>query len=352
MSTQPDVYSAWLGIKEPKRPLHYYALLRLKNFEDDPAKVRENFEKMAAHVRKKGAGGAAQQAAALVKELRRAMLCLTDARAKAQYDSRLGRKDQSSQPKPSMAEALAARGIVDAEQLGKAQKIAKAMGIELTDALVEQNMATPEALLPAVAMSLGMAYLDPAELEVEAQLVEKLPGQLAKQHNCVPLCVDGKQVVIAAGTPLDPSIEEELAEAIGSPVRTVLSPGSAIEPLVAKHFKATAAAAAPAKAAKAKAEPAKPAPEAKPAKAEKSAKAEKPTPAKPEKADDAPLSAEDREERSKARVQWAVMAFNFCVMAGMAAWNFVPNTFGFFMAAIAILPVAGLVAGIVWLVKK
>src|SRR5574340_1494963 len=96
MPKQIDVYREWLGIAETARPLNYYQVLRLKNFEDDASKVRAHYRKMNAHVRKFGTGDYAKQSQDLLNELAKAMLCLTDAERKREYDASLGRKDQAT----------------------------------------------------------------------------------------------------------------------------------------------------------------------------------------------------------------------------------------------------------------
>ena len=92
MAKELDVYRDWLGITETARPLSHYQLLRLDLFEDDPAKIRGNYRKMNAHVRKYAAGEYGAQSQELLNELAKAMLCLTDNLRKAEYDASLGRQ--------------------------------------------------------------------------------------------------------------------------------------------------------------------------------------------------------------------------------------------------------------------
>ena len=51
-----DVYRDWLGITDPARPPDHYTLLRLKRFEDDAEKIRSQYRKLNAHVRKYATG--------------------------------------------------------------------------------------------------------------------------------------------------------------------------------------------------------------------------------------------------------------------------------------------------------
>ena len=52
MAKQIDVYREWLQIADPERPLSYYQLMKLKQFEDDAEKIRASYRKLNAHVRK------------------------------------------------------------------------------------------------------------------------------------------------------------------------------------------------------------------------------------------------------------------------------------------------------------
>ena len=91
MAKQLDVYRDWLGISEAERPLSYYQILKLPPFEDDAEKVRASYRKLNAHVRRYQTGEFGPQSQQLLNELAKAMLCLTDAHRKGDYDASLGR---------------------------------------------------------------------------------------------------------------------------------------------------------------------------------------------------------------------------------------------------------------------
>jgi hypothetical protein len=89
--TTLDVYKDWLGIPEGERPPNHYELLRLVKFQDDVEKIRANYKKLNAHVRKYASGQFSVRSQELLNELAKAMLCLTDPAAKREYDESLGR---------------------------------------------------------------------------------------------------------------------------------------------------------------------------------------------------------------------------------------------------------------------
>ena len=87
-----DFYKQWLGIPEGNRPPDHYELLRVVRFEDDPEKIRAHYKKLNGHVRKFATGQYMVQSQDMLNELARAMLCLTDAERKRDYDESLGRE--------------------------------------------------------------------------------------------------------------------------------------------------------------------------------------------------------------------------------------------------------------------
>jgi Type II secretion system (T2SS), protein E, N-terminal domain len=241
MAKQLEVYRDWLGITDETRPLSHYQLLRLTKFEDDPAKIRLHYRKMNSHVRKFATGDFAQQSQDLLNELAKAMLCLTDTRRKGEYDASLGRGEGSKRRKHTLEEILIGRKIIDSAGLDKARNLAKAINLEIRDAVMQQKMAPPDAVMMAYAESLGLPYIDLGDVGVDEQLVPKVPAVLARQHSCVPVMADKGELLMASPNPLIPEIEEELRLRIGMPVRTVLCTPGEVNAALAKYFPKEAA---------------------------------------------------------------------------------------------------------------
>ncbi|MGD9722041.1 MAG: hypothetical protein AB7O59_09985 [Pirellulales bacterium] len=336
MSKTLDVYRDWLKIAEPARPLNHYQLLRLKVFEDNPAKVREHYRAMNAHVRKYAAGEFAKQSQDLLNELARAMLCLTDARRKSEYDATLGRKDTASGKRRTFEEILLATKVVDQAALEKARNFAKAINVEVRDALVQQKLAKYEAVLPAYAEAVGMPYIDLRDIPLNQALLKKVPPQIARQHSCVPVMVDDKQLLMASPNPLDPDVEEELRLRFGMPVRTVLCSPANIDEVITKFVPRDGSAVEPLPAAA-------PAPVAASAPAESAPAAA--TPAK--KTPGGPLTDEQKKERQNL----AIVAFNMTVMLGMGGLTLGMGR-GWLFSAAVVMPLAAIVAGVIWKLKS
>jgi len=246
MAKDLDVYRDWLGIQEAARPLNHYQLLRLPAFEDDAAKIRSHYRKMNAHVRKFATGDFAAESQALLNELARAMLCLTDAQRKREYDAMLGRKDKGELRRRSFEEILLANKIVDPAQLERARNFAKAVGLEVRDAVLQQKLATPDVVMLAYAEAIGVPYVELADVGVAEHLLPAIPPATARQHSCIPVMADENQVLVASPNPLVPDVEEDLRLRLGKQIRTVLCTPASINEALAKYFSPEAMAAAPA----------------------------------------------------------------------------------------------------------
>lgn len=232
-----DVYRDWLKIADEKRPLTYYQLLKLPAFEDDSEKIRKHYRQLNQHIRQFASGKHAKESQALLNELAKAMLCLTDARRKQEYDAGLGRKSAAaSTGKLNLAEMLLQRKLATPEQLKKAENFAKAVGVEFRDALLQQKIVAADVLIPMYASVIGLPYVDLDDLQLDPELLASMSPNAARQHSCTPILVDDGQVLVASPNPLNPDLEEQLRMKWGMPVRSVICSPAAIHRVVEQHF--------------------------------------------------------------------------------------------------------------------
>ncbi len=326
MAKEIDAYREWLGIPDTVRPPNYYQLLRVKVFEDNVAQIRENYRKLNAKVRTYATGDFAAVSQRLLNELAKAMLCLTDAQRKREYDVTLGRKDAGGGRRRTLEEILLANKVVDTAQLTKARQFAAAVGLELRDAVVQQKMAPPDAVMLCYAESIGLPYVDLADVGVAESIVPKIPAPLARQHSCVPVMIDGNQLLMASPNPLVPDVEEELRLRFDMPVRTVLCTPASINAAVQKYY-------------------ARDLPADAPRTARRAAKAA----ADDEEEDDRPpATPQARAETLRQQIQYSFIAFNIgVVLVTFLLWMFgrPVTTTGGAAGVMGLAVVVGLIAG-------
>lgn len=232
-----DVYKDWLGIPEGPRPPDHYQLLRLVEFEDSADKIRANYKKLNAHVRRYATGQYLDESQALLNELAKAMLCLTDAERKREYDLGMGRVYEEKQTGPrTMDLILLEQKHISPSQAQEARDYAERTGLELRDAFVQLKIVEPDIAAQALAGELGLPYVELADMLPEDEILDQVPKQTVKQHSILPLFIDQGRLLVACVHLIDHELEDELRLRFGVPVRNVLAPPMAITQAIAKYY--------------------------------------------------------------------------------------------------------------------
>ncbi|HUQ72017.1 MAG TPA: hypothetical protein VM165_20970, partial [Planctomycetaceae bacterium] len=235
-----DVYKEWLGIPDGPRPPDYYALLRLVQFEDDVDKIRKNYKKLNGHVRKYATGQYSAESQELLNELARAMLCLTDAERKREYDSGLGREfdDDATGGDRSLLGTLQREGAITPAQGNEARTHAERTGLSLRDAVVQLKLANQEQATRAYASELGLAYVDIADMIPEELALDTLPKAVVRRYTCLPLFIDGDRVLVACSSEPSHDLEEEIRLRYNASMRPVLATPQSIKAAIDQYYAA------------------------------------------------------------------------------------------------------------------
>jgi hypothetical protein len=237
--TTLDVYKSWLGIPEGPRPPGHYELLRLVEFEDDVEKIRANYKKLNAHVRKYASGQYSTRSQELLNELAKAMLCLTDPERKREYDESRGRVAPDTGPQAgrrTLGNLLVNRKTITRDQLKEAEGFAEARGLSLRDAVVQMKLCDPATAAQALAEELGRPYIDLADVVPDDSVLDVVPRSTVKRHACLPLFIDEDNILVACVDEPDPEFEEELRLRFGLPLRAVIATPLAINQGIAKYY--------------------------------------------------------------------------------------------------------------------
>ena len=309
-----DVYKDWLHITATNRPLNYYQLLKFDNFVDDPKVIRERYRELNAYVRKFATGDYIEESQDLMNELAKAMLCLTDAERKAEYDYSLGRKGSGPAAtdqygRRTFETILREDQIATPDQIKKAKNFADAVGLDLHQALMQQKVATPEQIMLAYAESIGVPFVSLDDVPVDEYFAKFINPVTARQHSFVPVASDMGRLVLASPEQLSIDVEDELRMIFDMPVSCAICTPQQINAAIAKYYPRDAVQQiyrAPSD----ESEPTE--------KSKKKQKEEKPQTVKKQKAETVELT----EAAKKNRVKLALVCFNFAFLLGAAGANF------------------------------
>ncbi|MCA8984483.1 MAG: hypothetical protein R3C12_16045 [Planctomycetaceae bacterium] len=233
-----DVYKQWLGIPEEFRPPTHYQLLRLVDFEDDSEKIRTHYRKLNELVRKYATGDYMLQSQALLNELAKAMLCLTDPGRKRDYDESLGREFAESQTgvgKP-LLRVLADRGEISKGQIREIEEFADRRGLSHRDAVVQMKLVNEDKAAMALAEELGRPFVDLDSILPDDRVLDMVPRNVVKRNSILPLFIDEDVVLIACIDEPDHEIEDEFRLRFGKPMRAVIGTPRQIHQGIAKYY--------------------------------------------------------------------------------------------------------------------
>lgn len=236
-----DVYKEWLGIPDGPRPPDHYQLLRLVQFEDDAEKVRKNYKKLNAHVRKYATGQYSVESQSLLNELAKAMLCLTDEESKREYDQSLGRviddRDAATGRRP-MTSYLVDDGVLSLEQVREVKSHAERTGLSIRDTLVQLKLVEPDVATRAYARELGRPYVDLGDMLPDDSVLDQVPRSVVRRHVCLPLFIDHGAVLVACADEPDGELEDEIRLRFNLPLRAVLATPLSINQGISKYYAA------------------------------------------------------------------------------------------------------------------
>lgn len=233
-----DVYKEWLGIPAGTRPPDHYTLLRLVQFEDNIEKIRTNYRKLNAHVRKYSTGQYLLRSQELLNEMAKAMLCLTDPDGKREYDESLGREPSAmndDEPKTVM-EYLVSKNLVKRSQVSEIERFAEARGLNHRDAVIQMKLVEPVEATRALAVELRLPFVDLEDMLPEDSVLDMIPRRVVKKHSCLPLFEDRGRMLVACIDEPSPALEDEIRMRCGHPMRAVLAVPRAVNQAIAKYY--------------------------------------------------------------------------------------------------------------------
>ena len=233
-----DVYKDWLGIPDGPRPPDHYALLRLVQFEDDVEKISKNYTRLNAHVRKYAGGQYSGESQNLLNELARAMLCRKDLSRKKEYESSLGRQfdDAGTTVAATLSDWIVDEGHATAAQRDEAESFADARGLSLRDAVVQLKLTDIETATRGYALELGRPYVNLTEMIPDDSVLDLVPRNVVKRHQCLPLFADDDVLLVACAYEPSPDLEEEMQLRYSMPMRAVIATPLSVNQAIAKYF--------------------------------------------------------------------------------------------------------------------
>ena len=131
---------------------------------------------------------------------------------------------------------LVSEGVISAEQLAEASRIASSSGKKVQDEVVRLGYATGDKVMKALAKAYRMPFVDLTGLEVDDNVVGKLPESVARENTIFPLANLGGTLRIATCDPADMDAQEKLRFILNREIEMAIAPREQIVEAINRHY--------------------------------------------------------------------------------------------------------------------
>lgn len=128
-----------------------------------------------------------------------------------------------------IGDLLIAAGLLSEEKLTEALEIQKDSKDRLGKVLIDNNFITETELIVALTMQLGIDYIDLSKVEIAHEMLDQIPGSIAKKYGIIPIEVKDGNLYIAMKDPLNFVAIEEAGKASKKKIIPMISSESAID---------------------------------------------------------------------------------------------------------------------------
>jgi len=136
-----------------------------------------------------------------------------------------------------LGELLMERGLISKQQLDEALALQKDKGGLIGEILVDLGFAKEEDIAKTLTAQYGFPYLPLSNYEVDSQIINIIPGRVARQYLLIPIDKIGENLTIAMSNPLNTHAIEDVELLSNCNVLVFVSTSSDIKKAITKYYK-------------------------------------------------------------------------------------------------------------------
>jgi type IV pilus assembly protein PilB len=136
----------------------------------------------------------------------------------------------------AFATLLVSEGIVSADQMAEATRIANSSGKKIHDEVVRLGYAPGEKVMKALAKAYRLKFVNLATTEVPEDVIGLLPESVARENTIFPLAEAGGTLRIATSDPTDMDAQEKLRFILNREIEMAIAPREQIVEAINRHY--------------------------------------------------------------------------------------------------------------------
>jgi len=136
----------------------------------------------------------------------------------------------------AFATLLVSEGIVSAEQLAEAVRIAQSSGKKVQDEVVRLGYGSGERVMRALAKAYRLKFVDLGKTDVSEDVIGLLPESVARENTIFPLSESGGTLRIATCDPTDMDAQEKLRFILNREIEMAIAPREQIVEAINRNY--------------------------------------------------------------------------------------------------------------------
>lgn len=141
--------------------------------------------------------------------------------------------------KKQIEQLLVEGAFVTPEQLEAAREAAKQSEKNVSQVLLEQRLISQESLATVLSFQLNVPTIDLRQSQVQPAALALITEEMARQHNILPITVDGDTLTVAMEDPSDLQLIDTLAVLTRKRIKTVIPLRGGIRDAINTQYKLT-----------------------------------------------------------------------------------------------------------------
>lgn len=141
--------------------------------------------------------------------------------------------------KKQIDELLVEGAFITPEQLEAAREAAKHANRDLKEVLLERRLITEETLATVLSFQLNVPAVDLKQAQVQASALALIPEEVAREHNVLPLSIDGDTLMVAMDDPDNLQLIDTLAVLTKKRIKPVIPLHGGIRETIDTQYKLT-----------------------------------------------------------------------------------------------------------------
>ncbi len=145
----------------------------------------------------------------------------------------------SSAKKKDLGELLVEGAFIKPEALERIREVASRSNKKLTEVLLDEELITPDTLATILSLQYNVPAVDLRHIQIQPAAVSLVPEQVSREHQVLPLSVDGDTLTVAMEEPDNLWSLDELVRITKKQIKPVIPLGMSVTDAISAHYRLT-----------------------------------------------------------------------------------------------------------------